>query len=219
MSKDEIVSSEISEVKEDKIEDYQYYVGINIKDSKRTPEEVRRSLHNGLRRIRGIKAISELQIDPMRINNETVNWKYPSTRANYDDAIRFGIDADFRLVKEVVMFLVVLHKSTDPSVRPHITFYNNESGRDADFTKYNELYRLLLDQKENVSSTVEQRIDRAYREVLMTAMFFNQYKPDSFWQLRRTFDRFDDQMYFWTRFSTEMKSDTSMAFDLLSYEP
>lgn len=213
-----MISDEIIEVKEDKIEDYQYYVGINIKDSKRTPEEVRRSLHNGLRRIQGIKAISELQIDPSRINKDTVNWKYPSSRTDYDDAIRFGIDADFRLVKEVIMFLVVLHKSTDPTVHPHITFYNNASGKDADFTKYNELYRLLLDQKENVSSTVEQRIDRAYREVLMTAMFFNQYKPDSFWQLRRTFDRFDDQMYFWTRFSTEMKSDTSMVFNLLSYD-
>jgi hypothetical protein len=102
------------------------------------------------------------------------------------------MDAEFRLVKEVIMFLVILHKSTDSTVRPDIVIYNNESGRDVEYTKYNELYRLLLDQKENVSSTVEQRIDRAYREVLMTAMFFNQYKPDSFWQLRRTFDRFDD---------------------------
>ena len=78
MSQEEIVSSEISDTaKEDKIEDYQYYVGINIKDSKKTPDEVRRRLHNGLRRIRGIKAISELQVEPMRINNDTVNWKYP----------------------------------------------------------------------------------------------------------------------------------------------
>ena len=78
MSQEEIVSSEINDTaKEDKIEDYQYYVGINIKDSKKTPDEVRRSLHNGLRRIRGIKAISELQVEPMRINNDTVNWKYP----------------------------------------------------------------------------------------------------------------------------------------------
>ena len=147
MSKDEIVSSDISDVKEDKIEDYQYYVGINIKDSKKTPDEVRRSLHNGLRRIRGIKAISELQVEPMRINNDTVNWKYPKTSADYDDAIRFGIDVDFRLVKEVIMFLVILNKSTDPTVRPYITLYNNESGKDADFRKYNELYHLLLDKK------------------------------------------------------------------------
>ena len=194
----DLEKSDVEVDKDDDLNNYDLVVGMTLKYNRRLKEEIVSSIERVLDRMSFIRKHTSVFANPDKLPNGCMDWS--ADKDNDEMApIRFGIDADFRFVKEMVQFLILLQKATvdqESNSRTRIELDNQKMDMHTVFSKFNRLSTLLLNQKENTDYFDYTTVDQAYRKLMTMFFVATGKKYDPVMAMRKAFSLYDDQYVF-----------------------